>query len=167
VFVCVSVFRVSCSGNPDLKIQLSFGSGSNFTFSKLVVIALLTANRCISPLGVVESLLPWHILLKLLGLGLGLRLRGGGGFTGWGWGWGGGALVRVGILPRLFFGLTHTHSSLRRIPTCAVKILLPDCKTKVVGLPLLCGRNNGQNLQRGWESELGGLLFLYQRKFGK
>jgi hypothetical protein len=33
----------------------------------------------------------------------------------------------------------------------AVKIFLPDLKTKVVGLPLLCGKNVGQISQRGWE----------------
>jgi hypothetical protein len=72
---------------------------------------------------------------------------------------GGGAGFKEGLISpagRKIFRPSR-HSRLSWLPT--VKIIILDLKTKVVGLPLFSGKNNGQMLQRGWE----GRFFWYPK----
>ena len=69
---------------------------------------------------------------------------------------GGGAGFKEGLISpagRKIFRPSR-HSRLSWLPT--VKIIILDLKTKVVGLPLFSGKNNGQMLQRGWEGHFFG-----------
>ena len=125
-----------------------------------MVVAPLAAYFSIPRLGVVEGLRPWHSLLELLGLGLGLPFAldlgvtikvCGGGRAGKCLTGGEGGVQGGEFAPQGDFFASDIADFAGFLHVRAIKIFLPDFKTKVVGLPLLCGKKDGQILQRGLE----------------